>query len=217
MTDALQPNEALQSQLSAFIDDELPGAETDLLVRRLIKEQELKQTMARYQLIGEALRNPDAQALRHGLSRDFSQRVTAALERDVPQKRERVAWSAWLKPVAGLSMAAGVAGVALLSIGARPGSAPAALASKSESPAVVSSSLSASPSNSYVVPAAASAPSVPVSGARLTNYIVAHSEFASPLGRRNTLSGLMSTDQSQPAANEPLNPVTTAASDDVSQ
>jgi hypothetical protein len=46
---------------------------------------------------------------------------------------------------------------------------------------------------SYTVPApATSAPLV--SATRLTNYVVAHSEYTSPLGRRSMLSGIVAED-----------------------
>jgi hypothetical protein len=54
-------------------------------------------------------------------------------------------------------------------------------------------------SSSYVVPAAASSPAVPMAAARLTNYVVAHSEYSSPLGRRNMLTGLLASDAEQAA------------------
>jgi sigma-E factor negative regulatory protein RseA len=120
MTDPMLPNEALQSQLSAFVDDALPTAETDLFARRLVKDAELKHTMARYGLIGEALRAPNTQA---HLSRDFSARVAAALDQQQPNTNPAVqpqstgALAArWLKPVAGLAIAASVAWVAVLTV-----------------------------------------------------------------------------------------------------
>jgi hypothetical protein len=45
--------------------------------------------------------------------------------------------------------------------------------------------------DSYVVPTATSAPSAAIPASRLTNYVVAHSEFSSPLGRHNMMTGLL--------------------------
>jgi hypothetical protein len=46
---------------------------------------------------------------------------------------------------------------------------------------------------SYTVPApATSGPIIPAG--RLTSYVVAHSEYSSPLGRRNVLSGIIAED-----------------------
>ena len=49
---------------------------------------------------------------------------------------------------------------------------------------------------SYTVPTNvdASAGSAFIPAARLTNYVVAHSEYSSPLGRRTVLSGVLSDD-----------------------
>jgi negative regulator of sigma E activity len=114
MTDSVLPNEALSSQLSAFVDDELPSAETDLFVRRLVKDTELKQAMGRYQLMGEAMRAP---TLKTHLSRDFSARIAAALELQDSaatassgkmQAEPRLRVERWLKPAAGVAVAASV-------------------------------------------------------------------------------------------------------------
>ncbi|HEY5807463.1 MAG TPA: hypothetical protein VIT67_05820, partial [Povalibacter sp.] len=51
------------------------------------------------------------------------------------------------------------------------------------------------PTNVDSTPGAAFVPA-----ARLTNYVVAHSEYSSPLGRRTVLSGVLSDDESQPEA-----------------
>ena len=201
MTDSLQPNEALQSQLSAFVDDELPSAETDLFVRRLVKDGELKQTMSRYGLIGEALRAPTS---RTQISRDFSARIAAALEQQGDaaaevkpvNKLQTTQSGRWLKPAAGLAVAASVAWVAILTV-RKP--------VENEAPQLTAATLqsvdvTAHPTveaDSYVVPAVASAPSAPIPAARLTNYVVAHSEFSSPLGRHNVMTGLLADEQVQ--------------------
>lgn len=46
----------LNSQLSAFVDEALSEAESELLVRRLCRDADLRQTLARYTLIGDVLR-----------------------------------------------------------------------------------------------------------------------------------------------------------------
>lgn len=201
MTDSMLPNEALSSQLSAFVDDELPSAETDLFVRRLVRDAELKQTMGRYQLMGEALRAPN---LRTRLSRDFSARIAAALELQESaaetasrntQTPSRLRFERWLKPVAGVAVAAGVALVAVLAVRTQPQAINAQdLSAEALQPVVLTAQHSGS-GNSYVVPVASNAPSAAIPAARLTNYVVAHSEFSSPLGRRNMMTGLLAGDQ----------------------
>jgi sigma-E factor negative regulatory protein RseA len=205
MTDTLLPNEALQSQVSAFVDDELPAAETDLFVRRLVKDVDLKQAMSRYQLIGEALRTPAARA---SLSRDFSARVANLLEQqDAAPAKASVAPrsnSSWLKPVGGIAIAASVALVSVLAIRSPlTGSTPANLTAETLQPVELTAQQTlANASNSYVVPAPASSPTAPIPATRLTNYVLAHSEFSSPLGRRNVMTGLLAGEQT--AADPPV-------------
>jgi len=193
MTDPMLPNETLQSQLSAFVDDELPAAETELFTRRLVKESELKQAMARYGLIGEALRAPTNRA---HVSKDFSARVAAALEQQeaataaVSATSGRSLAARWLKPAAGLAVAASVAWVAVMTVRAPViTETPAVAAAEPLQPVTLTAQRSAP--DSYVVPVAANTPSVAIPAARLTNYVVAHSEFSSPLGRHNMMTGLL--------------------------
>ncbi|HEY8538744.1 MAG TPA: hypothetical protein VIL28_07740, partial [Steroidobacteraceae bacterium] len=47
---------------------------------------------------------------------------------------------------------------------------------------------------SYIVPATATSGFVPA--ARLTNYVVVHSEYSTPLGRRSVLSGVLAEEDS---------------------
>jgi len=194
-----EPNETVQSQLSAFVDDELPKDETELLARRLSRDTELQQSMSRYLMIGEALRSPSQARL----SRDFSSRVAAAIEQQNESGHVETAISvtagksasrAWLKPAIGMSLAAGVAAISLVTIHNLQ-SASGDTAAVRMAAANVHAALPNSTANSDVVPVATNAPSVPISAARLTNYVVAHSEFTSPLGHRNTTTGLVTGDQ----------------------
>ena len=192
MTDPILPNETLQSQLSAFVDDALPSAEIDLFTRRLVKDAELKQTMARYSLIGEAMRVPTTGTR---ISRDFSERITAALQQQeaiaaLPSEQSQRTATRWLKPAAGLAVAASVAWVAVLAVRTPTITNATSVAVEALQPVTLTAQRAGS-ADSYVVPAAANAPSVSIPAARLTNYVVAHSEFSSPLGRHNMMTGLL--------------------------
>ena len=56
----------IKEQLSAFLDGELPEAETTLLLKRLERDDELKGTLSRYSLIGAVIRRPrSASSSRH--------------------------------------------------------------------------------------------------------------------------------------------------------
>ncbi len=49
-------SEQIREQVSAFLDGELPDSETELLLKRLTRDAELRESFGRYALIGEALR-----------------------------------------------------------------------------------------------------------------------------------------------------------------
>jgi len=49
-------NDALEMQISAFIDGELPENESELLVRRLSQDAAMRQQVARYLEIGRLMR-----------------------------------------------------------------------------------------------------------------------------------------------------------------
>lgn len=190
-----EPNDSVQSQLSAFVDSELPQDETELLARRLSRDAELQHSLSRYLLIGEALRAPSQARI----SRDFSTRVAAAIEQHkVDEGRSVIAARlnrSWLKPAIGMTLAASVAAVSVLSLRSIQTVNDLAPTMQLAASGNISTVQSTSPTNSYVVPVATTAPSAPISAARLTNYVVAHSEFTSPLGRRNMLTGLVTSDK----------------------
>ena len=56
---------------------------------------------------------------------------------------------------------------------------------------------SADDAASYIVPTSTSQ-SAFVPATRLTNYVVAHSEYSSPLGRRSVLTGVLAEDDGDP-------------------
>jgi hypothetical protein len=119
----------------------------------------------------------------------------AALEQE-PVVHSRPALSAnllrRLRPVAGFAVAAGVAAVAVLTV-QQGGMAPA-LVADNQTETAPSVMLSVDDEPSYTVPTTTGQPSAFVPAARLTNYVVAHSEYSSPLGRRTVLSGVLSED-----------------------
>ncbi|MET0496792.1 MAG: sigma-E factor negative regulatory protein [Steroidobacteraceae bacterium] len=183
--------DTVKEQLSACLDSQLRQDELDLLLKRVAKDRELRRTLGRYALTGEALRGSGAVRASTG----FADRVSAAVaaEDGSPQRSVRIAPSVvrWLRPAAGFAVAAGVATVAVLSL--QP-SAP-------ESNIIAQAPPAASASNdSYIVPANTVSNFVPAT--RLTNYVVAHSEYSSPLGLRTVLSGVLSEEDEAAAAAE---------------
>jgi hypothetical protein len=101
-----------------------------------------------------------------------------------------------LRPVAGFAVAAGVAAVAVLSV-QNSGVAPEQVATSSTPANIVVNAPSEDPS--YVVPTSTSSAAL-VPATRLTNYVVAHSEYSSPLGRRSVLSAVLAEDDVDDAA-----------------
>lgn len=194
-------SEQLYEQISAFVDGELPEHETELLLRRLEREPELRAALVRYTTIGANLRETAAR----GASRSFTARVSTAIAAEGARRAPplRIGAAAhWLKPLAGLGLAATVAAVAILGVQQLQGPAAtsptqvadtAAVRLPASTSPVVIGDVPVSDAPSYTVPAPArNMPIVPA--ARLTNYVVAHSQYSSTLGRRNVLSGIISED-----------------------
>lgn len=99
-----------QEQLSALADDELSPAELDLLLRRGREEPDVKAQIGRYALIREAMhRNlPDQ------VDPSFADRVSAAIAEEPSHQRGSVpSRKRWLRPVAGVAVAASVALIAI--------------------------------------------------------------------------------------------------------
>jgi sigma-E factor negative regulatory protein RseA len=212
-------NEERDSQLSAMFDGELPATECELLSRRLGRDELLRARWSRYAAIGAVLR-ADPTVVVHG---NLARRVSAALvaETATATHRHRALW----QTVAGAGITAAVAGVAILLL--RTGVARQDVALTAFTPSVqrLEAQLPASqptlralgPVNlatrttiaapSYVVPPAGAASDggpVPMSAA-LANYVVAHSEYSSPLSRPHLLSALVASDLAQADAPGPVN------------
>jgi len=184
-------SEQIREQVSAFLDGELPGSETELLLKRLTRDPELRQSFGRYALIGETLRGTSGASL----SLTFAGRVNRAIdgERLAPlQPALRARPVRWWKPIAGTAIAAGVAAVAVVALQQRavaPG-LPGAAHITVQNARLVSVPKEAL---SYTVPAAPAAPAM-VTPARLTSYVFAHSKYSVGLGQGNLLSTLLSDD-----------------------
>jgi sigma-E factor negative regulatory protein RseA len=223
--------EERDSQLSAMFDGELPGAECELLARRLTRDEALRAQWSRFSMIGAALRAERGVALHDRVA----QRVQAAIAKEasygdgadtgatssqpVPaapvsvKTASNALWARLMRPVAGASIAAGVAALSIMwmrtdvgpdpmlasnpavapaseSIVLTPDAAPSTLASTAPA---ASRTLSNGEPDVYVTPAPSSSPGI-APPARLANYVVAHSEYSGPLSRRMALLGLVAAD-----------------------
>lgn len=186
--------DSIQEQVSAFMDGELEEEASELFVRRLCKDESMRDAAFSYAVIGAAMRGElgaDAATLRR--------RITAALG-DAPadsepmMEPERGGWLP-LRSVAGVGLAAAVGMVALVAL-QQP---------STDTVGVDATTASAQPEPiTYVVPPASDAAGPfaqpPV---RLTNYFVNHSQYASTLGRQSIQTGLLSRQvrfEEEPAA-----------------
>jgi sigma-E factor negative regulatory protein RseA len=194
--------DAVNEQLSTCLDGELSAAELDLLLKRLERDPELRDALGRYTVIGEALRNTRPVVA----SRSFADKIMAAVEQEPAQKaavtrrgvRISPVLSRSLRPVAGIGIAATVAALAIFSVQRAGVEAlgPIAANELAAAPAAVVAQSSDEPA-SYIVPTNTSQ-SAFVPATRLTNYVVAHSEYSSPLARRSVLTGVLAEDDGDP-------------------
>jgi sigma-E factor negative regulatory protein RseA len=189
-------SEQIREQVSAFLDGELPSSETELLLKRLMRDAELRESFGRYALIGESMRGTASVPV----TRSFAARVNGAIDGEpatAAPPAVRVRANRWWRPFAGAAVAAGVAAVAVVGLQQRAVE-PALRAALP----VSAQNVAAKPKEalSYTVPAVPEAAAV-LPAARLTNYIFAHSKYSSVLGQSNVLSGLLAdADEQEPPA-----------------
>jgi negative regulator of sigma E activity len=235
------------SQLSAMFDGELPGAECELLARRLTRDEALRAQWSRFSMIGAALRSERGVALHDRVAWRVSSVIaqdptygdgtvdtvaTASQPVVVPATSRSAASARWVRfarPIAGASIAAGVAAMSIMMLRTDMGPDPMlasnpvpettiVLTPDATTPTGTTVALNSAapaaariPSNGepdlYVTPAPSSAASI-APPARLANYVVAHSEYSGPLSRRMALLGLVATD---PEAAAPAGPDVDAA------
>jgi sigma-E factor negative regulatory protein RseA len=192
-------SEQIREQVSAFLDGELPSSETELLLKRLSRDPELRDSFGRYALIGEACRGAPHEHLTRGLSARINRAIDGE-PKPAGGSGYRARSRRWWHPVAGAAVAAGVAAVAVVALqqravspSVRPGSAVVALnvAGQNKEPRI------------YTTPAAVSEAPAALPAARLTNYVFAHSKYSSVLGQSNVLSGLLTAADEEPAPAAP--------------
>jgi len=196
-------SEQIREQVSAFLDGELPNSETELLLKRLTRDAELRESFGRYALIGEAIRGPGGGLLTKG----FSGRVNLAIDGEPaaaangsPAQERSPRW--WL-PLAGVAVAAGVAVVAVGALQHRAD--PRTVRVMASSLPAISAAALQTPREalSYTVPAVSSGAFAVMPQARLTNYVFAHSRYSSGLDQRGVLADLLiENDEARPAVNE---------------
>lgn len=108
-------NDAINMQVSAFVDGELPDNESELLLRRLSQDAELRQQAADFLAIGRAMRGqrgvPGMEHLRDRIAAAIdNNQEQADFDAIEPTDRRLV------RPVAGFAIAATVALAAILGL-----------------------------------------------------------------------------------------------------
>ncbi len=175
----------IREQISALLDGELAAGETSLLVRRMERDAELRRVFASYVLAGESLHSPGGVVA----SRGFAARVSSALDEgavDEAPAATRIGGipQRWKRPLAGAAVAAGAALAAVLLVspeGDRDQFAGGATAAP------------ARPATVMVLPVGGASPTL-AENQRLAGYLVAHGQFATPIGRRVAWSNALATD-----------------------
>lgn len=175
----------IREQLSALLDGELPRDEMGLLVRRLERDPALRRTFGTYALIGESLRAPGGRVATPG----FAERVSQAIDEPaIPTRTARgsgrgnaaaamqsvAAPAFWKRPMVRTGLAAGAAATAVLLF--RPETTQVAQVE----PVPAGYATTASPT--------------PAQSQRLASYMVAHSQYSTPMVRRNVLTSLLAAD-----------------------
>lgn len=108
-------NDTIKMQISAFVDGELPGNESELLLRRLSQDGEFRQVVEQYFAIGRYVRRdaevPNMAQLRGRIAAELGEEVQQMRVADVAAATNR-----YIKPLAGFAVAASVAMLAIFSL-----------------------------------------------------------------------------------------------------
>lgn len=102
-----------REHLSALVDGEISLETSRFLVRRLGADEDLRATWSRYHLVRDCLRHQDGAFA----GEDLRSRIGQAIENERPERTIRPIPLRWLKPAAGLAIAASVALMAIVAVG----------------------------------------------------------------------------------------------------
>ena len=137
-------NETIRMQLSAYVDGELPDSESELLIRRLSQDSELRGQVAEYLELGRIMRGEQSVAGIHRLRHRVAAELDDSPEVPGEMVAEKPATNLW-RPVGGVAVAAAVAVLAILGLQQFPADAP-------EEQASAASNETIAPPAEYVVP-----------------------------------------------------------------
>jgi negative regulator of sigma E activity len=109
-------SEQIREQISAFLDGELPSAESELLLKRMLRDSALRDSFGRYSLIGEAMRGMKHLPL-HG---KFTSAINGAIDGEPARPASGGSPTAtvrrWWRALGGAAVAASVAVVAVTAL-----------------------------------------------------------------------------------------------------
>jgi negative regulator of sigma E activity len=195
-------SEQIREQISAFLDGELPSAESELLLKRMVRDAALRDSFGRYALIGEAMRGMKHVPLRG----NFTGAINGVIDGE-PATAVAIALAAagprrWWRPLAGAAIAASVALVAIVALQWRTGVSPIVALVPRASTAVTAPLVAKNhEAISYITPPSNGSSPNAIPGARLTKYVFAHSQYPSLLGQRDVMTDLIvDVDQPTPEA-----------------
>jgi len=103
-----------------LVDGEISRETSRFLVKRLGVDEELRATWSRYHLVRDCLRHQDGPVS----GDDLCKRVSNAIDNEPELRPKHVSRARWLKPAAGLAIAASVALMAIVAVGPGPGNVP---------------------------------------------------------------------------------------------
>jgi len=156
-------NEERDSQLSAMFDGELPGAECELIARRMARDETLRGQWSRYSMIGAAIRAERGVALHdrvawrvqsviaqepaYGDGAEIgatNARTAAVVPAEVLRRAASRRWNRFTRPLAGVGIAASVAAAAIMFLRVQ-GTSGELVADTSATPAATSQSIVLTP------------------------------------------------------------------------
>jgi len=172
--------EKIGEQISAMFDDELEQEEHELLMHRLKQEGGLQQSLARYEIIGDAIRNN----LNVAATTNLVQKVSQCIEREenISSQSAKIKQLRFLKPVAGLAIAASVAVMAVVGLQD---------AGQLQNPQEASPRLAQAQPRAYVLPVSSGTRwdrQQPETEMRLNGYLVNHSEYTSSISLQGMIN-----------------------------
>lgn len=152
-----------REDLSTLVDGELDSTRASQVIEAATRDPKLRAAWSRYHLMSDAMRDQ----LAPGAPAEFAERVRRALESEPPLAAPRRRAHALAKPLAGLALAASVAGVAILGLNAL----------RSEQPAAPQTTAVARQTPQESGTALRWNVGQPAVEARLNGYLVNHSEY----------------------------------------